>query len=100
MKILAIEREVAGVDWTAVDKGILRQEALDVYKMYLTEQLREHYFTESKRAVLVLECSSIGDARDILNKLPLVVNNLISFDVMELHPYTGYDRIIDCVSEA
>lgn len=100
MKILAIEKEVPGIDWSTVSKDILTQEALDVYKMYLSEKLREHYFTEARQAVLVLECNSKEEAQTLLDKLPLVVNRLISFDVMELHPFTGYDRIIDSVSKA
>lgn len=94
MKILAIEKEVPGVDWSTVSKELLAQEALDVYRMYLLEQLREHYFNEEKCAVLVLECDSKGDAQVLLGKLPLVEKNIITFDVMELHPYTGYNRIV------
>lgn len=97
MKILAIEKEVPGVDWNTVSKEVLAQEALEVYRLYLTEQLREHYFNEEKCAVLVLECESRAQAHALLAKLPLVEKNLITFDIMELHPYTGYDRIIHAV---
>ncbi|MBS1773786.1 MAG: hypothetical protein JST82_13080 [Bacteroidetes bacterium] len=95
MKILAIEKEVPGVDWSTVSKDILAQEALGVYKMYLSEQLREHYFNEHNCAVLVLECDSKAHAQELLGKLSLVQNNLITFDIMELHPYTGYNRLIN-----
>ena len=94
MKILAIEQEVPGVDWSTVSKELLAQEALDVYRLYLTGQLREYYFNEEKCAVLVLECGSKVEAQQLLRKLPLVATNLIAFELMELHPYTGYDRII------
>lgn len=94
MKILAIEKEVAAVDWSAVSKELMAQEALDVYEMYLSGQLREHYFNEENCAVLVLECDSKVQAEALLAKLPLVENNLIRFDITELRPYTGYDRII------
>lgn len=94
MKILAIEKEVPGVDWGTVSKELLAQEALDVYKMYLAEQLREHYFNEEKCAVLVLECAGKAEAQALLGKLPLVEKKLIAFEIMELHPYTGYNRII------
>lgn len=97
MKILAIEKEVAGVDWSTVSKELLAREALDVYRMYLAEQLREHYFNEENCAVLVLECDSKTQARELLDKLPLVEKNLIWFEIMELHPYSGYDRIIHAV---
>lgn len=94
MKILAIEKEVAGVDWSTVSKELLVQEAHHVYRMYLTGQLREHYFNEDNCAVLVLECDSKVHALEVLGKLPLVEKSFIRFDIMELHPYTGYDRII------
>jgi predicted aconitase with swiveling domain len=63
--------------------------------MYLAEQLREHYFNEEICAILVLECDSKIQAEALLAKLPLVAKNLIAFEIMELRPYTGYDRIID-----
>lgn len=99
MKILAIEKEVPGVNWSSVSKELLVQEARDVYKMYLAEQLREHYFNEEKCAILVLECDSRTQAQELLRKLPLVENNLITFEIMELHPYTGYDRIIQAIEQ-
>lgn len=97
MKILAIEKEVSGVDWSTVSKDILTKEARDVYRLYLSEQLREHYFTEARQAVLVLECDSKAHAQTLLSQLPLVTHNLITFDIVELHPYTGYDRIMEGV---
>lgn len=94
MKILAIEQELPGVDWSAVSKDLLAQEARDVYAMYLAGHIREHYFNDQKCAVLVLECDSKAQARELLERLPLVANNLIVFDIMELRPYSGYGRII------
>jgi hypothetical protein len=94
MKILAIEKEVPGVDWRSVSKTLLAKEALGVYNMYLSEQLREHYFNEENCAILLLECDSKAQAQELLEQLPLVTKNLISFELMELHPYTGYDRIM------
>jgi hypothetical protein len=99
MKILAIEKEVPGVDWRTVSKSLLAQEALHIYHMYLGEQLREHYFNEDKCAVLVLECDSKAQAQELLGNLPLVANKLIAFEIMELHPYTGYDRIIQALAQ-
>ncbi len=94
MKILAIEKEVPGVDWATISKELMAQEACEVYRMYLSGLLREHYFNEEKCAVLVLECENKAQAQELLGKLPLVEHNLISFEIMELYPYTGYDRII------
>lgn len=94
MKILAIEKELPGVDWNKVEKELSEQEARDVYKMYLAGRLREHYFNEKKCAVLLLECADKAQAQEILGELPFVQNKLIEFELMELHPYSGYDRII------
>ncbi len=95
MKILAIERDAKGVDWNAVGQDLLKQEAVEIYRMYLARQLREHYFNEHKCAVLVLECDDMEQARNLLGKLPLVKDGLVDFDVMELRPYTGYERLIN-----
>jgi hypothetical protein len=94
MKILAIEQEMPGVEWATVSTELMAQEARDVYQMYLSGYLREHYFNENKCAVLVLECESKTQAQTLLARLPLVTQNLISFELMELRPYDGYDRII------
>jgi hypothetical protein len=94
MRILAIEKEIPGTDWSAVSKELMAQEALAVHKMYLSGALREHYFNEEKCVVLVLECTDKARATELLDKLPLVKMNLIAFEIMELHPYTGYERII------
>lgn len=95
MKILAIEKEVPGVDWKMVSKDLMAKEAHQVYAMYVSGLLREHYFNEEKCAVLVLECENKAHAQQVLEKLPLVEQNLITFQIMELRPYTGYDRIIN-----
>lgn len=94
MKILAIEKEVTGVDWNTVSKDVLALEAHEVYNLYLSGVLREHYFNEEKCAVLVLECEDKAQAQELLATLPLVQQNLITFQLMELRPYTGYDRIM------
>ncbi len=93
MKILATEKELVGIDWDNKSK-ILENEARQVYKLYLLGSLREIYFNENHCAVLIMECGSIEQAKDLLYTLPLVVGGLIQFDLMELRPYSGFDRII------
>ena len=93
MKILAIEKEITEIDWNDAT-NILKQEVKQVYQLYLADQLREIYFTENKNAVLILETENKDQAQQLLNTLPLVQNKMIEFDVMELRPYTGFERII------
>lgn len=94
MKILAIERELKPVDWKN-ETNVLIEEAKSVYKLMLSDYLREIYFTENKDVVLILECESKEIAEQILQELPLVQKQLIGFELMELNPYTGLSRLMD-----
>lgn len=93
MKILAIEKEIANIDWST-ENDILVNEAKQVYQLYLSGYFREIYFNESHNAVIILECESIEKASELLNSLPLVKKGMIAFDLMQLNPYTGYERIM------
>lgn len=94
MKILAIEKELKTVDWKK-ESNTLVEEARSVYKMLLTGNLREVYFTENKNAILILECEDKIAAKQLLESLPLVQKGIIAFDMMELQPYTGFTRLMD-----
>ncbi len=93
MKILAIENEVEGVEWENLE-DLLKDEAQHVYNLYLSNSLREIYFTENKNAILIMETEDKTTALKLLDTLPLVKSGKIKFEVMELRPYTGYERII------
>jgi hypothetical protein len=93
MKILAIEKEIEGVKWDSLG-DLLVQEAQHVFRLYLSDSLREIYFTENKNAVLILETEDKTAAIKLLDTLPLVQKRKIQFDIMELRPYTGYERIL------
>jgi hypothetical protein len=92
MKFLALEKEVEGVNWD-LQKHILEKEAKHVYNLYAAGIIREIYFSETKNAVIILECASMTEARNVVQSFPLVENNLIEIDVIELHPYSGYSRL-------
>lgn len=94
MKILAIEKEIKLVDWEN-ENLILIEEAKSVYKLMLSGNLREIYFTEQKNAVLILECDDKIAAQQLLDKLPLVKKGIIDFELMELRPYTGFSRLMN-----
>lgn len=93
MKILAIENEMEDVAWDNVE-DLLKDEAQHVYNLYLSDSLREIYFTENKNAILVMETEDKKAAIKLLDTLPLVKSGKIKFEVMELRPYTGYKRIM------
>ena len=94
MKILAIEKDLKIVDWKKESQTLI-EEAKAAYNMLLSDSLREIYFTESKNAVLVLECENKSTAKKLLSRLPLVEKKIIDFEIMELQPYTGFSRLMD-----
>jgi hypothetical protein len=94
MKILAIEKELQLVDWKN-ETNTLIEEAKSVYKLMLSDFLREIYFTENKNAILILECESKEIAEHLLRELPLVQKKIIGFELMELNPYTGLSRLMN-----
>jgi len=89
----SIEKELKIGDW-ANGNDTLAKEATRVYELYLSGILREIYFNDKHCAVLILECENLGSAEKSLSTLPLVQKGLISFEVMELNPYTGLNRIM------
>ena len=93
MKILALERGIEGVVWGNTEK-LLEQEAQHVFQLYLSDSLREIYFTEDKNAVLIMETKDRKAAEKLLRSLPLVKYGKIKFELMELKPYSGFERIL------
>lgn len=94
MKILAIEKELDGVDWKS-ETETLEAEARQVYKLQQTGFIREIYFDNNHNAILILECGTMEKAAELLNSLPLVKKGLIEFEIIALNPYTGFERIIN-----
>ena len=92
MKILAIEKNVGQID-PDKEKFTLTEEAVTLYELYHEEIVREFYFNENHEAILVLEYSSVAACEEMLHELPLVKNGLTRFEVMEMRPYTGFERI-------
>jgi muconolactone delta-isomerase len=94
MKILAIETELKKLN-EETDKIILKLETLVVLDLQEKGILREIYFDENHCAVLFLECTDKTEAEKILSGLPLVKSGFIQFEIKELHPYTGFSRLIE-----
>jgi HD superfamily phosphodiesterase len=95
MKILAIEKENPGKRQKNY-KPYLKEEAKIVWMLYRKGIFREIYFRENpRRAVIIMEAENIDYAREKLSELPLVKNNLISFELLVLHPYHGFERLFE-----
>lgn len=93
MKLLALERDKPG----ATDADFaphLKSEAAQAWVLYQQGFVRELYFRQDEHtAVLVLECSGTDEAKAILSTLPLVQKGLITFKLLPLVPYPGFERL-------
>jgi muconolactone delta-isomerase len=93
MKILALESDVPGSAHPAADY-LLQEEARRVWEFQQAGTLREIYFREdSPQAVLILEVASHGEARAMIESLPLVKAGLTRFEIIPLRPYPGLARL-------
>ena len=93
MKTLALEREMEGTVWDNTET-LLEQEAEHIFQLYLSDNLRGIYFTEDKNAILIMDTNDKKVAERLLNSLPFVKFGKIKFEIMELKPYFGFERII------
>lgn len=94
MRILAIEQESKPFDASS-SRDLLRREAAQVWTLRKKGVIRDIWFTRRGRtAVIMLECRSENEARRQLASLPLVRERFITFDVMALREYDGFDRLI------
>jgi len=95
MKILAMETEAGGVKPEQF-RLHLKAEAQRVWELYQSGVLRELYFrADRSEAVLMLECTDVNEAQQILQSLPLVQASLISFEIIPLSPYPGFARLFE-----
>lgn len=95
MRIIAIQKEEEGL--TKRDfVPHLRDEARKGWQLYKEGVIREMYFRENRpEAVLILECKDVKEAEEKLATLPLVKKGLISFELIPLRPYHGYERLFE-----
>ncbi len=93
MKILAIENEITG--FSADDfQPHLHDEAQRIWQLHKQGVIREIYFRANRHeAVLILECPNENAAQTVVNTLPLVEAGLVTFELIPLVAYDGYERL-------
>ncbi len=93
MKVLAMEIEVKNVKPEEY-KPYLKAEAKCVWELYQSGTIRELYFrADRSEAVLILECADVSEAQQMLASLPLAQAGLITFEVIPLVLYPGFERL-------
>jgi hypothetical protein len=96
MKIIALEKEVAGIKDDQFTPAILKTEAEKAWELHQAGIIRELYFREDRHeAVLILECKNADEARSVIGTLPLVKAGLIAFETIPLTAYDGFARLFE-----
>lgn len=91
MRFLATEHEITH---ESASDELLRAEAAEVWRLHKAGKIRELYFKkETREAVIILECENRQEVQDCLSALPLVEGAYIRFEINELVPYDGYERL-------
>jgi muconolactone delta-isomerase len=94
MRILAIERSVAGAAAERFTTEIAAAEARRAWVLHQAGTIRELYFrADQPMAVLMLECPDLAAAEAALASLPMVAAGLIEFEVLPLRAYPGFARL-------
>jgi muconolactone delta-isomerase len=94
MKILAMEKEVLGFRKNDLAATLLEDEAMHAWELQQSGKIREMYFRSDKpAAILILECDSADEAKEVLSTLPLVRDGLIEFEIIPLVAYPGFQRL-------
>ncbi len=93
MKILAIEHELPGAAPEGFQK-YAKEEACQAWNLHQAGFIRELYFrSDRSEAVLVLECESTKEAQRILGELPFIREGLITFELIPLKAYPGFEKL-------
>lgn len=93
MNILALERELPG---TLPDgfKRFAEGERRKACELHQAGRIRELYFRANQStAVLMLECDSTEEAKNILGELPYVREGLIAFEITPFESLPCFTRL-------
>ena len=87
-RVLATLTVKDGVNRAQIMK-VLDTEVRETVKLYLDGKIAEWYARgDGKGVVFLMDCTTVDEAKAILDTLPLVKENLASFEYMPLGPLT------------
>jgi hypothetical protein len=93
MKILAIAK-VSPQTTLENMQPHLEAEVKHAWTLYKNGTVREMYDRQDRRGVVfVLECGSLDEARKDLDRLPLVREKLIDFEMVILEPFFYFEMM-------
>ena len=94
MKLMAIARPRPGIDAPREIAKHASEELQHLWGMYADGVVREMYSPGGPGVVLVLEVVSADAARAALSELPLVANEIVELEVLELRPFVAFQMLV------
>tara|TARA_Y100000389_G_scaffold195707_1_gene227526 strand:- start:136 stop:408 length:273 start_codon:yes stop_codon:yes gene_type:complete len=90
MKFFVIAKRKEDIDKEEISKH-LEEEAKIAIQLFREEFIRELYSIKGgKGACMIIEASNQDEITKKLNVLPLVKNNYLDIDILEVKPYRGF----------
>ena len=93
MKILAVLRPGDGGDVRAAIAARAQEEVRVLWNQYREGLVREMYSPGGPGAVLIVEAGSRDSAQSALGELPLLADNVMTLELIELHPFAAFEML-------
>lgn len=93
MKVLAILSPREGTDIRSAIASHAVEELRALWQLYREGTVREMYSPGGPGAILILETASPATARSLLGQLPLLANQVMALELIELRPFAALQML-------
>lgn len=95
MQILAIDKFLPETTMEKVQPH-LKEEMVVTWEHYKQGKIRQLYFRQDHPGVvLMMECDSLDEAKELIDELPLVKERLIEFELIPLGFFQPFEVLFD-----
>lgn len=95
MQILAIDKFLPETTMEKVQPH-LKEEMVVTWEHYKQGKIRQLYFRQDHPGVvLMMECDSLEEAKELIDELPLVKERLIEFELIPLGFFQPFEALFD-----
>ena len=93
MLFLVIARVVEGTPLEQV-MPLVKPESAKIWEYYAADRVRSiYYFADMGGAVLLYEATSLAEAQAAIDQLPMGQAGVLTFEIIPLKPYTGFQQL-------
>lgn len=77
------------------EEALEQQQAKVIYDYYVKGYIYEmHHMEDTTNVLLKMDCLTRREAENLLGKLPLVRAGKSTFELFEIKPYKGFERML------